>query len=413
MNNTLSVNIDTMSTISWYTELSLWLSPISLTIPLALYLFAQYAFGFYKQPSVSKPFPKPWTLYHWPVVGSSIRFFSKRVDMVLEGRDSSANGSFSMFIGTKHVVVLSGEAGRKAFFQTKGLSLPQGFVELLTGKLSSAKDGDYGFSNFSRTFMELIRGHALAERLPILNLDIRAFCDKLTSLTPLAPDSCEWHSVNVSSSVPLLIFKLMHRVVGATEIAESDPLLRDTFSTFLKFERANSGLRTAGDVLASLTLQEWESEFPIIGNCLRETLRLCLPGTVFRRNASGADVPIGDSGEVIPKCAYAAYAISDAHEDPRIYPNTHIFDPSRWDRHPGDGEGAPTSDTYLGFGAGRHLCAGMRLAKLQINLVLAHILSNYDFAPVIGEATMPVPDRNIARLLIPERPMHMRFKSLL
>jgi hypothetical protein len=54
----------------------------------------------------------------------------------------------------------------------------------------------------------------------------------------------------------------------------------------------------------------------------------------------------------------------------------------------------------------------MRLAKLQINLVLAHILYNYDFEPVNGGAAMPVPDRNIARLLVPEQPMYVRFKPL-
>lgn len=126
MNNTLPVNIDTMSTTSWHAGLPLWLSPISLAMSLAVFLFAQYALGFYNQPSASKPFPKQWTLYHWPVFGSAIRFFSKRVDMVFEGREASPNGAFSMFIGTKHVVVLSGEEGRKTFFQTKGLSLPQG-----------------------------------------------------------------------------------------------------------------------------------------------------------------------------------------------------------------------------------------------------------------------------------------------
>lgn len=209
---------------------------------------------------------------------------------------------------------------------------------------------------------------------------------------------------------------------------------------------AKSGPRAPGDVLASLTLQQWESEFPVIGNCLSETLRLALPGTVFRRNASGADVPIGSSGEVIPKGAYTAYAIADIHQNPQIYPNAHIFDPSRWDRLQADEAGGPASDTYLGFGAGRHLCgkqlnplekfflvsifsfsrarsslttgicsiktAGKRLAKLQIKLVVAHILASFDFAPVDGEATMPMPDRNASRLLIPEHQMPMRFKSL-
>lgn len=60
------------------------------------------------------------------------------------------------------------------------------FVELLTGKMSSAKGGDYGFDYFRRTFMELIRGHALAERVPVLNSDIRAFCDELNLAPPTA-----------------------------------------------------------------------------------------------------------------------------------------------------------------------------------------------------------------------------------
>lgn len=41
----------------------------------------------------------------------------------------------------------------------------------------------------------------------------------------------------------LLIFKHLHRIVGATEIAESDSLLRDNFGTFLKFERSTCNTR--------------------------------------------------------------------------------------------------------------------------------------------------------------------------
>ena len=60
--------------------------------------------------------------------------------------------------------------------------------------------------------------------------------------------------------------------------------------------RAHPG-QTPNETLASLSLQDWESGLPTVGLCLRETLRMQLPGTMFRRNATGADVPIGSSGE--------------------------------------------------------------------------------------------------------------------
>ena len=91
----------------------------------------------------------------------------------------------------------------------------------------------------------------------------------------------------------------------------------------------------------------------MLGLCLRETLRVQLPGTMFRKNATDSDIPIGSSGEVIPPGAFAAYAVADTHLDSYLYPDPFRFNPGRYL----DSESTPSGPhTYLGWGSGRHAC---------------------------------------------------------
>ncbi len=62
--------------------------------------------------------------------------------------------------------------------------------------------------------------------------------------------------------------------------------------------------QTPADILSTLTINDWESGFPIIDICLRETIRFQLVGTAFRKNLSGRDLPIGETKEIIPKDAF-------------------------------------------------------------------------------------------------------------
>ena len=55
--------------------------------------------------------------------------------------------------------------------------------------------------------------------------------------------------------------------------------------------------------LSSIPLEAWESEFETLDLCLRDSIRLQLSGSAFRRNISGEDVKVGD--EIIPKGAFA------------------------------------------------------------------------------------------------------------
>jgi hypothetical protein len=56
--------------------------------------------------------------------------------------------------------------------------------------------------------------------------------------------------------------------------------------------------------LASLPLDAWESEFPILDLCSRDGLRLNTHGSSFRQNISGRDILL-PLGQVIPDKAFA------------------------------------------------------------------------------------------------------------
>lgn len=59
------------------------------------------------------------------------------------------------------------------------------------------------------------------------------------------------------------------------------------------------------DILSRFTMQEWEDEFPLIDLCLRESIRLTMPGSAFRKNIGAKEINIAGSAEVIPKDSFA------------------------------------------------------------------------------------------------------------
>jgi hypothetical protein len=57
------------------------------------------------------------------------------------------------------------------------------------------------------------------------------------------------------------------------------------------------------DQLDSLPLEIWETKFPFLDMCLKDTIRLQLPAALLRKNISGSEVGIGD--EILPNGAIA------------------------------------------------------------------------------------------------------------
>ncbi len=174
-----------------------------------------------------------------------------------------------------------------------------------------------------------------------------------------------------------------------------------------------SPVQSPGDVLAGLSLEEWEAEFPLVDLCLRESIRLQTVGTVFRKNLSGADVAIGTSGETVPRDAFAVYLLDEVHMDPSVY-----RDPARWDpgRYlPGRAEDKAAPLAYLGWGTGRHPCLGMRFAKLEVAIITAIFVSMFNFELVdttgkrMEEAPLANRDKHSASK--PDVPVRLRYTA--
>jgi len=143
--------------------------------------------------------------------------------------------------------------------------------------------------------------------------------------------------------------------------------------------------------LSTIPLDAWEDELPSLDLIIRETLRISRSATLLRRNIE-KDIQVGEA--IIKRGDFLAYTSSDVHLNPDIYTNPMAFDPDRYG--PGREEDRKETFSYLGWGAGRHPCAGIRIAKLEMKVVLAMILLGYEYELVDGNGNYPktVPDQN-------------------
>ncbi|KAI1478870.1 cytochrome P450 [Daldinia eschscholtzii] len=168
------------------------------------------------------------------------------------------------------------------------------------------------------------------------------------------------------------------------------------------------------DILDALTLDSWQNDFPVIDLCLRECIRLILLGCPKRKNTSGADIPVNDRGEVIPNGSYGVYLIDQVHFNPDIYSDPLKFDPGRFE-HP-RAEDKKVPHAFLGWGAGRHQCLGMRFAKLEITIIMAYFIALFEFelaSDVHGTPTTtrpPLPNRNDHFSTKPKQPGYLRYR---
>jgi hypothetical protein len=95
---------------------------------LAAFLAAAYGLWklFFDRPPLPKNAPRAWTAHDWPVVGSTLAFYGRRRDMVMEAIRGVGRRNFSFYLGKKIVVCLSGEEGRKSFYDNRELNFSAG-----------------------------------------------------------------------------------------------------------------------------------------------------------------------------------------------------------------------------------------------------------------------------------------------
>jgi len=135
----------------------------------------------------------------------------------------------------------------------------------------------------------------------------------------------------------------------------------------------------------------------VLDAIIRETTRIAQPHTAMRRNL-GPELYINN--KIIPTGAYVIYPFSDIHLDPEVYPDPWKFDPGRK-------EVTHVPHGYLGWGGGKTICLGTRLAKLELKLVTAMFILGFRHSVVdkIGKPSNPLPLPNWNDILLCRPPV--------
>ena len=108
--------------------------------------------------------------------------------------------------------------------------------------------------------------------------------------------------------------------------------------------------------LSVIPMSAWEDETPVMENVIRETLRLVKNGQAIRRNLADNLQMVN---KTIDKGAFVVYSMADVHLNERYYSEPLKFDPDRFSA--ARAEDKRGHATFLGWGAGRHPCAGQVL----------------------------------------------------
>ena len=140
---------------------------------------------------------------------------------------------------------------------------------------------------------------------------------------------------------------------------------------------------------------------PLVNAFIRETLRV--------GNTADATLPhytLQDTtlcGYRIPKDTMVIVDLGAVHMDSQGWDNPREFNPHR--HLDANGSVVAKQDHFLAFSAGRRVCVGEPLAKLELFLFLSIMLHQYSFIPAEGE---PLPDLvGVRGLIIKPKPYKM------
>lgn len=118
---------------------------------------------------------------------------------------------------------------------------------------------------------------------------------------------------------------------------------------------------------------------PYLRGVIKETLRLYSPNGFFMRRAT-KDLVI--RGYQIPKGVDLMMGLMHMFKDAEYFAEPEMFFPERWIRNQVE-EVCPRSlrqshpFSYLPFGFGTRLCAGKRVAEMELEVFLSRLLRHY------------------------------------
>ncbi|KAL6957497.1 hypothetical protein U1Q18_044959, partial [Sarracenia purpurea var. burkii] len=129
---------------------------------------------------------------------------------------------------------------------------------------------------------------------------------------------------------------------------------------------------------------------PLTYRVILESLRMA---SVISYTFREAVVDVEYKGYLIPKGWKVMPLFRNIHHNPELFPDPKHFDPSRF-------EVAPKPNTFMPFGNGVHACPGNELAKLEILVLVHHLLTKFRWEVVgspigIEHDPFPVPQQGL------------------
>ncbi|KAJ6503905.1 cytochrome P450 [Mycena sanguinolenta] len=176
----------------------------------------------------------------------------------------------------------------------------------------------------------------------------------------------------------------------------------------------NNGSDSIHSRLSAVPVEAWEDEMPNLDLVMKEVMRFNILGSALRRNL-GADVVVGEN--TIRDGDFVTYSLADAHFDGQIYSDPLSFDPARFseDEAHRNKVNSKASLPFLGWGAGRHPCPGMRVAKIEIKLAVAMVLAKFNYGLVDASGkypkSLPLPNRNDIQGAKPTNPCFIKLEK--
>jgi hypothetical protein len=76
----------------------------------------------------------PIAMGNYPVLGA-VRFWTDRWGFIKDARRRSPTGNFSFYAGSNLIVGLSGQKGRRLFYETRELTLEEGYNRCIVARL--------------------------------------------------------------------------------------------------------------------------------------------------------------------------------------------------------------------------------------------------------------------------------------
>ncbi|PZU99733.1 MAG: cytochrome P450 [Pseudanabaena sp.] len=127
-------------------------------------------------------------------------------------------------------------------------------------------------------------------------------------------------------------------------------------------------------------------QMPYLDQVLQEVERLRPPvGGGFR----GVVKPFDFNGYHVPKGWQVLYSIVITHKQKDIYTDPEKFDPDRFSPDRQEHRQKPFS--LIGFGGGARICIGIAFAKLEMKIIAAHLLRNYQWEILPSQNLEPFP----------------------